>query len=45
VVHEAEPQRLKGYLYTPRSYDIPPCRFHGAPMACHNQCGLALLRT
>src|SRR5262249_52737023 len=43
--HEAEPQRLKGYLYTPRSYDIPPCRFHGAPMACQSQRGLPLCPT
>src|SRR5262249_34167921 len=45
VAHEAEPQRLKGYLYTPRSYDIPPCRFHGAPIACHNQRGACFFPT
>src|SRR2546426_4196071 len=33
------------YLYTLRSYDIPPCRFHGAPIACHSQRGFPLLPT
>jgi hypothetical protein len=33
------------YLYTPRSFDIPPCRFHGAPMACHTHRGSAFFPT
>src|SRR6267143_5450473 len=33
------------YLYTPRSFDIPPGHFHGAPIACHNQRGLSLWPT
>ena len=45
VAHEAEPQRLKGYLYTPRSCDIPPYRLHGAPMACHSQRGCDFFAT
>src|SRR5262245_19154001 len=28
-----------------RSFDIPPCRFHGAPIVCHNQRGLPLWPT
>ena len=33
------------YLYTPRSFDIPPCRFHSAPIACHSQRWLPFLPT